>query len=95
MTIEDIRKEGPGSNKHYRLKSPSGIEFIGCKDEMCSPKSPVNWQLCQVVAGPMSLADAMQWNATHKLSTDQINQIESELMHRAAPADEAGGYNAA
>lgn len=91
MTIEEIRKEGPATNKHYRLKSPSGVEFIGCKDEICSPRSPVNWQLCQVVAGPMSLNDAMTWSGQHKLSTDQINQIETELMFRAPPVQEAQG----
>lgn len=92
MTIEEIRKEGPATNKHYRLKSPSGIEFIGCKDEICSKKSPINWQLCQVVEGPMTLSEAMAWNGQHQLSTEQINKIEEELMNRPAPAEEAGGY---
>lgn len=91
MTIEEIRKEGPATNKHYRLKSPSGIEFVGLQAEICSPRTPINWQLCQVVSGPMSLSDAMAWNGQHKLSTEQINQIESELMFRAPPVQEAQG----
>ena len=89
---EEIRKEGPKTNHHFLLKSPSGVEFIGCKDEICSPRSPINWQLCQVVSGPMTLNEAMSWSSQHQLSTEQINQIESELMNRPAPAEEAGGY---
>ncbi len=91
MTIEEIQKEGPKPDKHYRLKSPSGVEFIGLQAEICSPRTPINWQLCAVLSGPMTLSEAMAWNSTHQLSTDQINQIESELMFRAPPAEEAGG----
>jgi hypothetical protein len=81
MTIAELRKKPVEMGKHlFRLKSPSGIEFImNHEDIKKAIHTTVDLSRCEIIGEGMQYSDAVAWANTHVLSSEQQITLDKEL----------------